>query len=75
MCLNRPLRDVAGILRIRLGFYKIVDACRKPLSQALWACQLPFQGRFPQKIPILLRFYLFPELLSPTLPGVEFDWK
>ena len=34
MCLNRPLQFTAGILQICL------------ISQAHWACQLPFQGRF-----------------------------
>ena len=33
------------IVRIRLRFYKTMGAYCKPLSQALWACQLPFQGR------------------------------
>ena len=62
-----PRGKPRGILRIRLGFHKIMTACREtPLrlaksrlaavarlhgacgrtSQAPWACQLLFQGRF-----------------------------
>ena len=51
-----PEGEPRELLRIRLGFHKAVSACCKPLSQARWACQLPFQGRFV----VLLR--------SPSLP-------
>ena len=41
-----PKGEPSGLLRIRPRFHKTIGAYRKPLSQALWACQLPFQGRF-----------------------------
>ena len=53
---SSPIGEPRELLRIRLGFHKAVSACCKPLSQARWACQLPFQGRFV----VLLR--------SPSLP-------
>ena len=35
-----------GSYEFALGFLSGVLRTAKPLSQALWACQLPFQGRF-----------------------------